>query len=243
MYEGGIRTFGLVRWPGRVPPGRVDEASVMGGVDWLPTICKLAGVTVPDSVRPDGEDVSDIWLGQSRPRRQPLHWEWLFRVWGEDYSPPALAIRDGPWKLFVHHDGTGAELYHIPRDSAEQDNVADANPERVRELTAKALTWQKSLPPNPAREAVAASRKPFDAPRGAAKSGAQTPAQPARNRAAIFKNKDANRDGWLSLEEYLKNFPDPVEGRRRFPTFDANQDGVLSEEEFVSMGKMTGKRK
>ena len=95
MYEGGIRTFGLVRWPGHVAAGRVDETSVIGGVDWLPTICKLAGVAVPDSVQPDGEDVSDIWLGQSRPRRKPLHWEWLFRVWGDEYQPPMLAIRDG----------------------------------------------------------------------------------------------------------------------------------------------------
>jgi Ca2+-binding EF-hand superfamily protein len=41
----------------------------------------------------------------------------------------------------------------------------------------------------------------------------------------------------------LKNFPDPAEGRRRFPTFDANQDGVLSEEEFVTMGRLSGKIK
>lgn len=239
MYEGGIRTCALVRWPGHVPAGRVDQTSVMGGVDWLPTICKLAGVPVPESLRPDGEDVSDIWLGQPRPRRQPLYWEWLFRVWGEDYSPPALAVRDGPWKLFVHHDGTGPELYHIPRDSAEQHNVAGANPELVKELTAKALAWQKSLPPNPAREAVAASQKPFDGPRGVAPAGARKPAPPP-DRSAIFRKKDVNQDGQLSLEEYLNNFPNPAEGRRRFPTFDANQDGMLSEEEFVTMGRTAG---
>ena len=237
MYEGGIRTFGLVRWPGHVPAGRVDESSVIGGVDWLPTICKLTGVEVPDSVRPDGEDVSDIWLGQSRARRQPLYWEWLFRVWGDEYRPPTLAIRDGSWKLFVHHDGTGAELYHIPQDIAEQRNLAPAYPDVVKELTAKALAWQKTLPPSKAREVVATSRKPLDGPPGPAKSAGQAAAKRALNRAAIFKNKDANHDGKLSLEEYLKNFPDPAEGRRRFPTFDANQDGVLSEEEFVTMGR------
>jgi N-acetylgalactosamine-6-sulfatase len=232
MYEGGIRTFGLLRWPGRVPAGRVDETSVLGGVDWLPTVCKLAGVTVPDDVRPDGEDVSDIWLGRPRPRRKPLHWEWLFRVWGDEYHPPMLAIRDGPWKLFVNHDGSRVELYDIPRDVAERQNVADAHPEIVKDLTAKALAWQKSLPSSKAREA-ATDGKPLDTPRRAAQPKAAVPG----DRATIFKSKDTNHDGRLTLEEYLHRFSDEAEGRRRFPTFDTNGDGVLSEDEFVKMGK------
>ena len=236
MYEGGIRTFGLLRWPGHVAAGRVDETSVLGGVDWLPTLCKLAGVSVPESVQPDGEDVSDIWLGKSRPRRKPLHWEWLFRVWGEEYHPPMLAIRDGAWKLFVNHDGSRPELYDIPKDPAEKYNLAAEHPDVVGELTAKALAWQKSLPPSAARDQAAASGQPIDAPRqpAGAKKAASRP--PAQDRAAIFKTKDTNHDGQLSLEEYLLKFPDEAEGRRRFPTFDTNQDGVLSEEEFVTMG-------
>ena len=181
MYEGGIRTFGLVRWPGHVAAGRVDETSVIGGVDWLPTICKLAGVTVPDSVRPDGEDVSDIWLGQPRARRKPLHWEWLFRVWGEEYHPPMLAIRDGDWKLFVNHDGKGAELYRIPQDIAERNNLASAHPDVVKDLTAKALAWQQSLPPSKAREEAAAGGQPIDTPRKQANPQNQPAAKPAQD--------------------------------------------------------------
>ena len=63
------------------------------------------------------------------------------------------------------------------------------------------------------------------------------PRKPATNRAAMFKSKDTNHDGKLTLEEYLHNFPDEAEGRRRFLTFDTNKDGVLSEEEFVNMGR------
>ncbi|MBU4460974.1 MAG: sulfatase-like hydrolase/transferase, partial [Verrucomicrobia bacterium] len=233
MYEGGIRTFGLVRWPGHVAAGRVDGTSVVGGVDWLPTVCKLAGVTVPAAVKPDGEDVSDIWLGASRPRTRPLHWEWLFRVWGDEYAPPMLAVRDGAWKLFVRHDGSGVELYDIPKDPAESRNVAPDHPEIVKDLSSKALAWAASLPETEARRRVAADGAPLDRVRAPAVPSAKVRAE----RAAMFKQKDTNGDGTMSLEEYLHKFPDETEGRRRFPTFDSNKDGVLSEEEFVTMGR------
>ncbi len=237
MYEGGVRTFGLLRWPGHVAAGRVDETSVLCGVDWLPTVCKLAGVPVPAGVRPDGEDVSDIWLGGSRPRTRPLHWEWLFRVWGDEYMPPMLAIRDGKWKLFVNHDGGGAQLYDIPNDIGEKHDVAAENPDVVKALTAKALAWKDALPPCKARDEAASSGKPVDAPRPPRKGDAKGAAKPATDRAEMFKKKDTNGDGRMSLEEYLHNFPDEAEGRRRFPTFDSDKDGSLSPEEFITMGR------
>lgn len=233
MYEGGIRTFGLLRWPGRVAAGRRDETSVIGGVDFLPTICKLAGVEVPSNVQPDGEDVSDIWLGESRPRTKPLHWEWLFSVQGADYTPPMLAIRDGDWKLFVNHDGSKAQLFDIPKDIGEERDVAAAHPDIVKTLSAKALAWQKSLPPSKARERAAATNMPQDAPRNVAKAGST---RTGSDRAAIFKQKDVNNDARLTLEEYLSKFPDQAEGRRRFPIFDKDHNGVLTEEEFVKAG-------
>jgi N-acetylgalactosamine-6-sulfatase len=236
MYEGGIRTFGLLRWPGHVAAGRRDETSVVGGVDFLPTICKLTGVTVPANVQPDGEDVSDIWLGQSRPRTKPLYWEWLFRVAGDGedgFMPPSLAMRDGNWKIFVNHDGSHAQLFDLPKDVSEEHDVAAEHPNVVKSLSEKAIAWSKSLPPSPARDQVAATGKAQDS-RAAAKA---KPQKAGSDRAAIFKQKDANHDDKLTLEEYLNRFPDETEGRRRFPTFDTDHDGVLTEEEFVRAGK------
>ena len=239
MYEGGIRTFGLLRWPGHVAAGRVDETSVLGGVDWLPTICKLAGVAVPDGVNPDGEDVSDIWLGNSRPRKKPLYWEWLFRVWGEEYQPPMLAIRDGDWKLLRQPRRQRRRAVQHPERLAPKSTTSPpSNPDVVKELSAKALAWQKSLPPSKARDEGGRRRAPVDAPRKRPQAkAARKRTSPPLDRAAIFKTKDTNGDGKMSLEEYLHKFPDEAEGRRRFPTFDTNKDGVLSEEEFVTMGK------
>jgi len=51
VYEGGIRTPGVVHWPGQVKAG--ESTAVMHAVDWLPTLWGLAGVELrPD--RPDG---------------------------------------------------------------------------------------------------------------------------------------------------------------------------------------------
>lgn len=233
MYEGGHRTFGLLRWPGRVPAGRRDDANVISALDWMPTICGLAGVPLPAGANVDGEDVSDIWLGATRPRRTDLHWEWLFRVWGEEYTPPMLAIRSGDWKLFAQHDGSRVELYDIPRDPAETRNRAADNPAVVSNLLARLLAWQAALPPSEARVRAAASGQPVDAVRPPrAPTGAA-----AMERRAMFRKKDTDGDGKLRLDEYLRGFPDEAEGRRRFPTFDSDKDGVLTEDEFVRMGR------
>jgi len=152
VYEGGVRTPLLVRWPGRVEAGRVDEASVIGAVDFLPTVLSLAGVEPPKDLAPDGEDVSDIWLGEPRERRGPLHWEWLYWVWGGDYLSPLLAIREGKWKLLLNPDRSRIELYDIPADPAERHNLADQHPKVVDRLAAAALAWHQTLPPNPDRE-------------------------------------------------------------------------------------------
>ena len=239
MYEGGIRTFGIVRWPGHVPAGKRDEVSVTGGVDFLPTICKLTGVSIPENLRPDGEDVSDIWLGKPRARTKPLHWEWLFNVQGADYTPPMLTVRDGDWKLFVNHNGTGAQLFNIPQDIGEEHDVAAANPEVVKSLTSKALAWATSLPPSKARDDATATGKPQDngrAPKGAAKPAANANAKPL-DRAAIFKKWDKDHDGKLTFDEYKAGLGDKPDAEQRFKSFDTNHDGTLTEGEFVKAGK------
>jgi arylsulfatase A-like enzyme len=42
VMEGGFRVPCLVRWPGRIPAGRVENA-LMSGLDWFPTLVAAAG--------------------------------------------------------------------------------------------------------------------------------------------------------------------------------------------------------
>ena len=136
----------IARWPGHVPAGRIDKFSVIGAVDWLPTVCRIAGVKTPD-IQLDGIDVSQVLRGTPNVRKQPLFWDWRSGVVGNKaYSPPGLAIREGNWKLFAKPDGSEVELYDIPNDPAEKNNVADKNLNIVSKLLPKLLEWRKTLP-------------------------------------------------------------------------------------------------
>ncbi|MGE3776518.1 MAG: sulfatase-like hydrolase/transferase, partial [Pirellulaceae bacterium] len=81
LYEGGVRVPFLVRWPGQVRAGAVDDDSILAGVDLLPTLAGLAGATLPDT-KLDGEVVGELWRGKPRARQQPLFWDWRFRIAG-----------------------------------------------------------------------------------------------------------------------------------------------------------------
>jgi N-acetylgalactosamine-6-sulfatase len=150
LYEGGVRVPFLVRWPARVPAKRVEDEAVLAGVDFLPSLAKLAGAQLPEGFAGDGEDMSDVLLGKSRPRRHPLLWEWRFNIAGDlMHKSPILAIRDGPWKLHLNPDRSRIELYDIPRDPTQLQNLAARHPDVVERLAARALAWQKTLPPGP----------------------------------------------------------------------------------------------
>ena len=166
LYEGGIRLPFLVRWPGRVLAGRVDDASLLTAVDFLPTIARLADLGLPADLKPDGEDVSNILLGKSRPRTKPIFWEWRFHIFGDLLNrSPILAIREGDWKLLLNPDRSRVELYNIPRDPSELHNLATDHPEIAERLSKAALTWQKTLPEGPFDKTAGRNDYPWPRPR------------------------------------------------------------------------------
>jgi N-acetylgalactosamine-6-sulfatase len=148
LYEGGIRVPAIVRWPGQVPEGRVDDRNVLSALDWLPTVARVAGVESPPV---DGDDSGDVWRGATRDRRVPLFWEWRYAVAGASaQQSPRLAVREGPWKLLLNPDGSREELFHLPSDPAEQQNRATAEPEVTARLREQVLAWGARLPAGPA---------------------------------------------------------------------------------------------
>lgn len=188
LYEGGVRTPFIVRWPGHVPAGRVDDTSVVSAVDFLPTLSRLAGVELPAGHVLDGENVGDVLLGQARPRKTDLMWEWRFRIFGEPFHrSPILAIREGDWKLLVNPDRSRVELYDVPRDPTQLNNVAEHHKDVVERLAGKVLAWQKTLPEGPVE--AAAGKDDYPWPGKAKPAAAEKPAKKAKGKAGRGRAK------------------------------------------------------
>ncbi len=143
-YEGGIRVPLIARWPGHIRAGRVDETTVFAGVDFLPTLCRIAGVQPPGQEVIGGEDVSRALLGGPFERTRPLFWDLRFNTPGDFINKsPKLIIREGRWKLLMDADGGGVELYDIVSHPLEVDNLADAHPEVVKRLSRRLMEWRE----------------------------------------------------------------------------------------------------
>lgn len=151
LYEGGTRMPFIVRWPGHIPAGKIDNQSVLSAHDLFPGFCALAGAKMPKGFSFDGKDKSQVLLGKSSKESRTLYWEYgrnnqsFSYPKGPDRSPN-LAIREGNWKLLMNFDGTVTELYNLETDSRETNNLISENPKLAEKLKTKLLKWRKSLP-------------------------------------------------------------------------------------------------
>lgn len=125
LHEGGIRVPMIVRWPGRVPAGRVSDAP-WWFADFLPTAASLAGAAVPPGL--DGRDVGALLRG-SRRRGGERAFYWEFHEGGFQQ-----AVRVGRWKAVRTAADRPTELYDLSRDPGEGLDLAAREPRRVRRL-------------------------------------------------------------------------------------------------------------
>jgi arylsulfatase A len=137
LYEGGLRVPLIVRWPGRVPAGRVTDVPVIN-TDWLPTLLELA--SAPAAKNLDGESFATLLTGGAGKTRT-LHW--YFPHYTNQGSRPGAASRQGDWKLVEHLDTAPRqpELYNLTRDPGETNNLASQEKQRVEEMRQVLTRW------------------------------------------------------------------------------------------------------
>ncbi|MBM3859699.1 MAG: sulfatase [Verrucomicrobia bacterium] len=158
-WEGGVRTPWLMRWPGKIRAGSVNNTMLMT-IDILPTIAHLTGAPLPKH-KIDGLNVWPVLAGE-RGAKNPHDCYWLY------YANNQLqAVTDGRWKLFFPHsyrtlagkpggrDGipakyeqqkvATAELYDLKNDIGETANVAAKHPDIVKRLEALAEAARAEL--------------------------------------------------------------------------------------------------
>ena len=121
LYEGGLRIPMLVRWPGKIAPGRVSDL-LWYFPDVLPTVAEITGTKAPKDV--DGISIVPELLGEKAAgRKQPQH-EYLYWELGGQ-----TAVCMGDWKAIRPREDAPWELYDLANDISEENNVADQNPE------------------------------------------------------------------------------------------------------------------
>ena len=153
LFEGGIGVPFIVRWPGRVPAGRVDDQTLLSAVDLLPTFCELAGAGLPEGYEADGISQVQALEGRPSPRRQqPLFWK-ADAPWPAPKNRPfhwvAWAVVHDRWKLVASRDLSHVELYDLRADPLEQADLAARQAEVVATLRDQLAAWQQTLPPAP----------------------------------------------------------------------------------------------
>jgi len=70
-FEGSLRTPFLIRWPGRIPAGRVTN-EIVHEMDIFPTFAHVAGGRVPTDRVIDGVDQLDFLNGKERSNRESV---------------------------------------------------------------------------------------------------------------------------------------------------------------------------
>lgn len=129
LYEGGIRMPMIVRYPGRVKEGSIND-HMLAFWDVMPTFAELTGTQLKSPT--DGISFLPSLLGKEGQKEHDyLYWE--FHEGGGKQ-----AMRMGDWKTVRLNvsDSTKrvTELYNLASDVHEDNNVADQNPELVARM-------------------------------------------------------------------------------------------------------------
>jgi len=129
MYEGGIRTPLLVKWPGIIKEGTTTD-HISAFWDIMPTIAEITGSETPAGI--DGISFLPTLLGKKgQKEHESLYWE--FHEQGGK-----IALRMGNWKAVKRDiDKTPqqpTELYDLSVDIGEINNIASSNPEIVKKM-------------------------------------------------------------------------------------------------------------
>ena len=148
LYEGGIREPMIVRWPGTVPAGTVND-TVCTAMDVLPTLASLVGAAIPPC---QGRDLSPNLLTAAVTAAPPLYWVFPrfmtyadFAAAGANYElRDQWAVRSGKLKLVYGRDNqTG--LYDVTLPSGEWANLAATYPDRQAKMLAAYQNWHKTV--------------------------------------------------------------------------------------------------
>jgi arylsulfatase len=158
LAEGGIRNALVVSGPVvKRQKGSLNNG-LMSIADIMPTLLEIAGTTYPKNINGHelppliGKSWTKVLAGESESPRS-----------GDDYLAWELfgnrALRQGDWKIRWEIKPLGKsdwELFNLAEDPAERNDLASANPEKVKEML---NLWENYMASN---NVILPSRSPFE---------------------------------------------------------------------------------
>lgn len=131
-YEGGLRVPAIISWPGTLPKNQVRD-QMATGCDWYPTLLELCELPPADH-KLDGKSLLPvIKSAEAETPHREFHWQ----------SNKSTTIRAGDLKLILSKNKS--ELYNIPADPGETNNLFESEPETAERLGKLSRTYWDSL--------------------------------------------------------------------------------------------------
>jgi arylsulfatase A-like enzyme len=127
LYEGGVRTPLLARWPGHIGAGRVVHDRY-GNWDFYRTVADLLQTAPPAEV--EGVSMMPALLGTSSVGDRPIYFESFERDFRQFYV-------EGDWKAIRYARDVPVKLFNLQSDPGEKTNVALRHPKVATDLTGK----------------------------------------------------------------------------------------------------------
>jgi arylsulfatase A-like enzyme len=136
LWEGGIRVPCLMRWPVRLPRGKVTN-QVGITMDLTATFASVAGAEGPTDQPFDGINILPVLTGEKPEVPRTLAWR-INRIGRQQ-----KAIRHGSWKYI--QDGNVEMLFDLGSDISERHDVSFQNPKVFADLKHRLAQWEQDL--------------------------------------------------------------------------------------------------
>lgn len=139
VHEGGISTPLIAYWPKGIPRRNALEAQPGHLIDIMATCVAVSGAKYPtvlndQPITPmEGRSLVPAFAGKPIQNRVALFWE----------HEGNRALRIGPWKLVAKSPRGKWELYNMEQDRTELHDLAEAQPERARQMATEWESWAK----------------------------------------------------------------------------------------------------
>ncbi len=136
LWEGGIRVPCVMRWPAKLPKGKVTSQAGIT-MDLSATFAAIAGAKPATDHAFDGLNLLPMLTGAQPERERTFYW----RI--DRTGRKQKAVRHGTWKYL--QDGNVELLFNLQTDLGERRDVYRDHPQIMADLKQRLAAWETEL--------------------------------------------------------------------------------------------------